>query len=313
MLPNLAAHLLNWLRAQFGSLQQPAPWLVGSLLLAVVATNLAWLAERRPGRLRPAQRMAGRRGPGGTSGGRTLADAPLLAPLFWLAGALFMLLSPLGAWQRGAISPYLLGLTEIDWVADLRNGALPAAAIVAISVLGWLVYRRTLRGPDGRLAGGPSSGALSGALSTAQRWTAPLDAALRQWHWAFYRAAAAAWLLAGVAGPGSASAAAAAPALRLPGGIVLSPPSLDGAAALYWGAWLGLAAVALEWLLDPFVRRALRTPGRQEAALRDAGLAIATTALFTLTRNFWLCLACQVLAETAMALWWGEERQTAAR
>jgi hypothetical protein len=312
MLPNLAALLLTWLRTQFGSLQQPAPWLVGSLLLAVVATNLAWLAEQMLDRR--GRRLAGRQGPGGRSGGRRLADAPVLAPLFWLVGALFMLLPPLGAWQRGAISPYLLGLTEIDWVAELRSGALPAAAIVGISVLGWLVYRHTLRGRDGRFSGTP----LGGPLGMAQRWTAPLDAALRQWHWAFYRAAAVAWLLAGVAGPGSASTAAAAaaavaaPALRLPGGIVLSPPSLDSAAALYWGAWLGLAAVALEWLLNPFVRRALRTPGRQEAALRDAGLAIATTALFALTRNFWLCLACQVLAETAMALLSGEEQPTTA-
>ncbi len=52
-------------------------------------------------------------------------------------------------------------------------------------------------------------------------------------------------------------------------------------------------------------------PGRQEAALHSADLAIATAALFALTRNFWLCLACQVLAETAMALWWGEEQRTA--
>ncbi len=222
-----------------------------------------------------------------------------MAPLSWLAGALFMLLPPLVAWQRGIISPYLLGLTEIDWVANLLIGALPAAAIASISVLGWLVYRRSLRDPDGRLAAGPG-----------QRWTAPLDAALRQWHWSFYRAAAAAWLLTAVPGPGSAAAARTI-ALHLPAGSVLVLGRLDGPAALYWGAWLGLAFIALEWLLDPFVRRALHIPGRQEAALRDAGLAIATTALFALTRNFWLCLACQVLAETAIALWWDEERQTA--
>ena len=263
MLPNLAAQLLTWLRVQFGSLQQPAPWLVGSLLLAVVVTNLAWLAEQA--QVRPGWRLAGRRGPGGTARGQWFVDRSLFAPLVWLIGALFRLLLPLAAWRRGAISPYLLGLTEIDWVADLRSGALPAVAIVGVSVLGWLVYRQTLRGPDGRLAGAQ--------LSRAQRWTAPLDAALRQWHWTFYRAAAAAWLLAGVAGPGSTSAsgAAAGPTLHLPVGIVLALPGLNGAAASYWGAWLGLAVVALEWLLDPFVRRACcahRAARRRRWALR---------------------------------------------
>jgi hypothetical protein len=62
----------------------------------------------------------------------------------------------------------------------------------------------------------------------------------------------------------------------------------------------------VEWLLNPFARAELRTPGRQEAALRTAALAIATTALFALTRNFWLCLVCQVVVETAVAAWWPE-------
>ena len=89
---------------------------------------------------------------------------------------------------------------------------------------------------------------------------------------------------------------------------MLSPPHLDATTALYWGAWLGLAAAAVEWLLNPYARRALRTPGRQEAALRDAALAVATTALFALTRNFWLCLTAQVLAASGIAWWWAQER-----
>ena len=175
MLPNLAAQLLTWLRAHFGSPQQPATWLVGSVLLALVVTNLTWLAEKALLRLRSAGGRAGT-----PAGYRTLAIAPLLLPLFWLAGALFMLAPPLVAWQRGVISPYLLGLTEIDWVVSLRDGALPAAAIAGIPVLGWLVYRRALRDANGRL---PDDVFAAGA-----RWLAPLDAGLRQWHWAFYRA-----------------------------------------------------------------------------------------------------------------------------
>jgi hypothetical protein len=133
-------------------------------------------------------------------------------------------------------------------------------------------------------------------MSASERWLAPLNAALRQWHWTFYRAAAAAWLMALASGNGGT------PALRL-GPLTLG---LDHPAGLYWGAWLGLAAVAGEWLLNPFVREGLRTPGRQEVLLRTAGLAVATTGLFALTHNFWLCLLCQVIVDSAVAAWWPE-------
>ena len=46
-----------------------------------------------------------------------------------------------------------------------------------------------------------------------------------------------------------------------------------------------------------------RAWGRPEAILRSLALAVGTTALFILTRNLWLCLACQVIVETAIAAW----------
>ena len=79
---------------------------------------------------------------------------------------------------------------------------------------------------------------------------------------------------------------------------------------LYWGSWLGLGLLVIEWLLNPFARAQLQpaapgvgTNSRAETALRTLALAVATTALFTLTRNLWLCLACQVIAETAITGW----------
>ncbi len=66
---------------------------------------------------------------------------------------------------------------------------------------------------------------------------------------------------------------------------------------------MGLLLVAVEWLLNPFARAALRTPGRLEGALRMAGLAVATTGLFALTRNLWLCLLCNVIVEAVAAIW----------
>jgi hypothetical protein len=78
----------------------------------------------------------------------------------------------------------------------------------------------------------------------------------------------------------------------------------------YWGSWLGLGVLLVESALNPHLRAVLDTPtqeerawGKPEAILRNLALAVATTALFILTRNLWLCLACQVIVETAIAAW----------
>ena len=66
---------------------------------------------------------------------------------------------------------------------------------------------------------------------------------------------------------------------------------------------MGLGLIGLEWALNPFARAALGRPIRREAALRRVILAIATTALFAITRNVWLCLACDLAVETVIAGW----------
>ena len=252
------------MKASF-NLHDPSFWLLASLAIAIVATNLTWLALRLIGK-----RSGKQAGPPGS----------IWAALAWLLSSLFFLLPPPAAWRFGGLSPRLMGLTGIDWVASLRAGAPLAGLIVGLLIFGWLVYRHTLSGDRGRTR----------AERVGATLRAPMDAALLQWHWAFYRALAIALL------PIVASALTNR-AILLPLGRQLAE------ASVYWGSWLGLALVALEWLLNPFARAGLQRPGQREIALLRVVLAVATTALFTLTPNFWLLLICHLAVETLIAGW----------
>jgi hypothetical protein len=203
-----------------------------------------------------------------------------LSALAWLIVSLFFLLPPPAAWRFGALSPRLMGLTGIGWVASLRAGALLMFMIIGLLLFGWLVYRRSLAGERGR-----TRVERAGAMLRA-----PVDAALLQWHWAFYRALAIALL------PIVAGTLAHSNILQPIGSQLMEAP-------LYWGSWLGLALIALEWALNPFARAGLRRPGQRETALLRVVLAIATTALFTVTPNFWLLLIAHLAVETVIAGW----------
>lgn len=246
---------------------QPAAWLLGSTALAIVAVNLAWLVARHSRRVR-------------ATGAQIAA---------WLAIALFFIFPPLFAWRAGALSPTYLGLSGLDWIPSLMNGAPVIAIVLAVLVAGWLIYRRTLPRP--------SSQAGRGHEQVMMALRAPLDAALCQWHWAFYRAAAVAWIAMSAPGAHSLSRT-----------LNLDLAATTAADALYWGSWLGLLFLAVEWALNPFTRSALRTPVAQEKALRQIALAIATTAIFALTRNLWICWICHVTAETLIVGWLGASR-----
>jgi hypothetical protein len=237
----------------------PAFWLSGSFLAIVIATNIAYFAIR-PRLANPAFR----RGP--------------VAAIGWAALNLFYLLVPFLALQGGIISPYALGLTEINWPATLSTGLVLAASVVVVALFGWLLYRRTL--PDG--AESDAFGRLINGLN------APVAALLQQWHWAFYRAGMAAVLQTA---------------------IVAEPTRLSGLASrlsadpLYWGAWFGIALIGAEWALNPFSRATLRSDAGRTTAIRRASLAVATTGLFVLTRNLWLCFAAHLVVETLAATW----------
>jgi hypothetical protein len=243
----------------------PLTWLLGSLAVAIITTNLAWLV----GRLGRCSRASS-----------AILRWSGLPAVGWLIASLFFLLPPVGAWRYGALSPYLMGLTELDWVENLGSGGPLAALVVGLLLFGWLVYRHYL--PPGR---SPGRGERIGRTLRA-----PLDAGFQQWHWAFYRALVISLLPAVV---GTLTAVPFISSLAEP--LATQP--------VYWGSWLGLGLIAAEWALNPFARAGLRRPVRREATLRRVVLAIATTALFTLTRNFWLCLACDIIVETAIAGW----------
>lgn len=239
----------------------PAAWLIASFLAIVVATNLAWLAGRHRPRIAEL-----RHGPS--------------APLGWLALALFYLLPPYLALREGVLSPFTLGLSETNWPATLSEGMALSGIIVGGLVFGWLIYRRSL--PEGPLPRGMAR------LIPALR--APVEALLHQWHWAFYRAAMAEWLMLE---PLSAP--------RIP--VLASVRDALQGEPLYWGACLGLAVVCLEIGLNPFSRAVLHRSGDSHALIRRLTLAVATTGLFAVTRNLWLCLIVHVAVETLIDGW----------
>lgn len=242
---------LTWL-----DLRAPITWLAASVIAATVVTNLVYPLSRRTGHLR----------------------APGWQIAAWLGTGLFFVLVPLAAWHNGVLSPYYLGVGGLDWVPSLSLGVPVTVAIMAAILAGWLAYRRLLPGPT-------QPRATVRALTVLR---APLEAALSQWHWAFYRALAIAWI---ATWPSPASQ---------PGGLL---PRDFAPEAFYWGSWLGLLIAGLEWLLNPFAHMALRLSGSRESALCRAALAVATTGLFVATRNLWLCLACHVIAETIITTW----------
>ncbi len=205
---------------------------------------------------------------------RLPSEVQVRTVLAWLTKALFYGLPPVIAWQTGVLSPFYMGISEPQWLTMAAVGAPLAGVITGVLLFGWLVYRHIELVP-----GEPPS--LAGRILATLR--APLDAILQQWHWAFYRALMIGWLAELQASSAVAVALAAEP--------------------LYWGSWLGMALVGLEFGLNPFARARLRTPGLQEAILRTVALAVATTALFTLTRSFWLCLACHLIVETVITGW----------
>jgi hypothetical protein len=241
-------------------------WILASAATAIIVTHAAWLARR----FLPGQAVG-------------KAQRELAGTLAWLVAALFYALPPILAWRSGALSPYLMGLGEVEWAQSLASGIFLALLAAGALFTAWILGTRRPYPPTER----PRP-----ERSQASAWLAPLDATLLQWHWAFYRAGAAGWLL--IRGD----------TLPLADAAILAPfRSAIIADLFYWGSWLGMALIALEWILNPFAREALRDPARRPYHLLRAAIAVASTAVFVATRDFWLALLAGVVVEFAAAVW----------
>jgi len=188
-------------------------WLSGSLFVAILWTNLAWIF--RPPR----------------------------------SGAIGEFVTRLASWP---FSPWLLQFLRMLYYLGVPFAALLwghetlGVGAWTLLALGWWAYRRALTaiGEGNAVTGADSSG-----------WVLLREAAHHEAHWAFYR----------------------------------NVPVL--AAGAYWGAWVGLALVALEAALNPAWRKGLANPWQAPAQLMRGALGVVSVALFLLTQNLWLALA----------------------
>lgn len=228
-------------------------WLGGSLLLAVLWANLAWLF-RQP-----------RSGTVGEFVARlkTWRFSPWL---FQFLRLLYYIGVPFAAllWGHDAVVGRLLGLQPFevpipggqaassaiaahwfDWAYDVGWAAAVGCGAWVLLALGWWAYERAMTAAG---EGEPL------ARANSSSWVLWREAAYHEVHWAFYRNA----------------------------------PLL--AVGTYWGVWLGLALVALEAALNPAWLRGLADPQQAPGQLMRGALAVASSVLFLLTENLWLAL-----------------------
>jgi hypothetical protein len=235
-------------------------WMAGSLLLAGLWTNLAWLfspwveAGRSPDDSESlAERIvillaSWRFSPVLFQGLRLLYYVALpFAALFWGYDAVISrffglqrLILPTSGALAGSAS---INANWLDWANDIGwAAALGLGSWALLMVAGW-VRRRALAGTDRSRPGGRVS-----------VWETLREALYHETHWAFYRSA---------------------------------PIETFG---LYWGPWAGLTLAALEALINPAWRKGLRHPERAAALLLRAALAVISSLLFLRTQNLWLAI-----------------------
>lgn len=158
----------QWWSTQVNWRAEPTLWVLGSLLVGVLATNVyaAVLASDRPwaGRLRRSL--------------ETTAPGKALLTTSWLA---WLVMPGYVALLLGIVSPRLMGLTQIDWGAPFGYGLAFAGLTLAVLLAAGISYRRS--GPTE-----PPWPSLSAAVAGSALLVA--EATALQWHWAFYRSAA---------------------------------------------------------------------------------------------------------------------------
>ncbi len=234
-------------------------WLGGSLLLAILWTNLAWLfspwvdAEEPKTVKSLAERIVfglanWRFAPSLFQGLRLLYYVGLpSAALFWGHDAV---VSRLLGLQRLALPPPAgtsrstsLGANWSDWAHDLGWAALLGLSSGGLLLLATFTHRQAISKTNNGGRGAEGRG-----------WKTAREAIYREVHWAFYRNAPI---------------------------VALGP---------YWGTWMGLALITLEATVNPAWREGLRHPGQAWSQLSRGALAVVSSMLFLHTQNLWLAL-----------------------
>jgi hypothetical protein len=231
-------------------------WLGGSLLAAMLWTNLAWLfspwVDAEASRETPA----------------SLAESIVsrvgnwrFAPtLFQGLRLLYYIGIPSAAlfWGHDAVVSRVLGLKRLAlptpgsapldanwaaWAHDLGWAAVLGLGSGGLILLAALVHRQALSKVDNIRQG-----------HKAPAWEIAREAFYHEAHWAFYRNA---------------------PVVAL---------------GSYWGTWTGLALVALEALVNPTWREGLREPSQAWSQLSRGALLVVSSLIYLQTQNLWLAL-----------------------
>jgi hypothetical protein len=254
------------------------PWFLGSILACVVATNLLWVIRS-------------------TARGKRWAGSPYGQILFYAGAFVYFLVVPylvLGGWlplaedttilgwqpQKGLLALADMGLVGLSeqwpvtrWLEAAGTGL--GLGFLSLLALGLAWVNASGLSSIGRAADTAAGRASSGSrrlLSFAPQpwWMVLVSGLFLEVHWAFYRGAVA---------------------------VIVDD--------VYAGVFLGLAAVCLEWVLNPFWRHGVAPPsGSASDAGRvwlNAGLALTSALIFLLARNLWICLAVHWLL--ALAFW----------
>ena len=211
-------------------------WVAGSIVIYAAAGLVLWLGQRRGDVQSSLAAFLG--SPGGTL-------------LSWLTRLVWLIGPGYAALLLGAVSPRLMGLSQIEIDAGLGQGVILALAALGLLALAVVGYRR------GQPAG-PAYASRADRVAVSVRLA--LEAGGLQWQWAFFRAV----LIAAAVQRGV------------------------GADPAYLGAWLAVGLITLQGVLNPLFWRDLRTPGLAGARLLRAVILVVTTQIYLLSGNFWL-------------------------
>ncbi len=231
-------------------------WLGGSLLVAMLWTNLAWLfspwVDAEASREVPkslAESIVSR-----------LGNWRFASTLFQGLRLLYYVGIPSAAlfWGRDAVVRRVLGLQRLelptpgrapleanwaDWMHDLGWAAVLGLGSGGLLLLAALIHRQALSKVDIDRQG-----------QRAPAWEIARETVYHEAHWAFYRNA---------------------PVVAL---------------GSYWGTWTGLVLVALEALINPTWREGLREPSQAWSQLSRGALLVVSSLIYLHTQNLWLAL-----------------------